>query len=185
MPVDEGEGYESFDPASVRASAPEPPPSSDDTSGASDSQESTDEAEVDSNLAFDERHVEPFTGLLYLGALRKTFKWMGHTFTIRTLGTDEQLAIGLLVKEWDDSIAQNRAYSAAVVAAAVETVDGQPLPGPAFEETDEARLRRRFNVVTSTWYDATIDAVFNEYLNLRIKVDEILAKMGEAYGQAA
>src|SRR4051794_36281668 len=187
MPVNEGasepEGqpgaapednpYAAYDPATVRPHIFEPPPSSDDTSGASDSQPGSDVSGAVSEEPlpqFDPRHTEAFEGLIYLGALTKKFKWMGHSFVVRTLMTDEELAIGLLVKEWDGTIAQNRAYATAIVAACVQTVDGQELPGPAFEETDEARLRRRFNVVSSTWYPATIDAVFEQYLLLSVTV---------------
>lgn len=183
MPVDEGEGLEPFDPDSVRSHIIEPPASSEDTSAASDSQPGADESVVD--IAFDERHVEPFTGLLYLGALTKTFKWLGHTFVIRTLMTNETLAIGLLVKEWDGTIMENRAYATACVAACVVSVDGQEMPGPAFEETDDARLRRRFNIVSAQWYQWTVDAVFNSYLELNGEVQKVLDAMGEAYGQAA
>ena len=183
MPVSEGEGYAPLDPDSVRTHVSEPPASSEDTSAASDSHPGADES--GSDIAFDERHEEAFNGLLYLGALTKTFKWLGHTFVLRTLMTNENLAIGLMVKEWDGTIMENRAYATACVAACVLSVDGQDLPGPAFEETDEARLRRRFNLVASQWYPWTVDAVFNAYLELNGKVQEVLDAMGEAYGQAA
>lgn len=185
---DPDDSYAAYDPATVRSHISEPPPSSDDTSGASDSHPGADVSGPESEEPlpqFDPRHAEPFKGLMYLGALTKKFGWLGHSFTIRTLMTDEELAIGLLVKEWDGTIAQNRAYATAVVAACVQTVDGQELPGPAFEEPDDVRLRRRFNVVSTTWYPATIDAVFEQYVLLSATVGEVLTAMGEASGQMA
>src|SRR5690242_12591575 len=73
---------------------------------------------------------EPFEGMLFLGRLTQTFTYVGHEFVIRTLTTDEVLEIGLLVKPYNGTLGEVKAYQAATVASCVERLDGRPLPLP-------------------------------------------------------
>ena len=133
--------------------------------------------------SFDERYAEEFNGLMFLGALSKTFEWVGHTFTVRTLMTDDYLAVGFLTKEYAGTIAETRAYTTAVVALALQAVDGQPLPTPvATHDNNYAWAYQRFAYVRSRYFPPVVDMIYNEFLVLEAKAQRVLDMMGKASG---
>jgi hypothetical protein len=177
--------YASYDPSTVRPAPLDPPQSSSGLEADAPVGDTESHAEADVNAqaaSFDERHKEPFHGLMYLGALSKTFTWAGHEFHIRTLTTDEILIVALITARYEGTLAQNRAYSAAVVALATQSVDGEPLPFPYMESTGHEWADQRFNYVTGKWYSFTIDAVYSEYLVLEAKAREVMNAMGNLSG---
>jgi hypothetical protein len=135
---------------------------------------------------FDERYKEPFTGLLYLGALTKSFSYLGHNFVVRTIGPREQLAIALIVKDYVGSPGEQMAYTTAVVAMACVSVDGQELPSPVGEDAQLADwARHRFNYVTNNWWQLTIAKVFEQYLEVESTAVSVVEAMGKAFGSSA
>lgn len=179
MPVPKGESGEptfaSYDPTEIHPDlVPGEPPL--------DLAEEVVEDEI-LDVAFDEKYVEDFDGLMYLGALTKTFEWVGHKFVIRTLTADEYLMVALLTKPYANSIGEARAYNTAMVAMCVVSVDGQPLPLPIMaEKNDAAWAHQRFNYVKSRWFNFTIDLVNSQFLELEFRANEVLRQMGEASG---
>ena len=124
-----------------------------------------------------------FDGLLHIGRLYSKFEWLHHSFRIRTLNDRELLIVALLVAEWNETIGGTRAYATAMVALALEYVDGQPMPSPIGESADEIKwARERFNW-TQRLFPYTIDAVYNRYLELEARVIQILNDMGKDSGQ--
>jgi hypothetical protein len=182
MPLEQepAEGsFAPYDPASVRPSPLDLPPESTNQG----SVESLDVSDVKTKgVTFDEQYREPFVGLLHLGALSHTFTWMGHEFVIRTLTTDEILAVGLITKEYEGTIAFNKAYTTAMVAMCVTSVDGEHLPYPYKEEPGDAFARARFNYVKANWYSYTIDHIYNKYLALEDVVRAVFEAMGNLPG---
>ncbi|GAA1978698.1 hypothetical protein [Kitasatospora viridis] len=165
--------YGTYDPASVRPGAPDRVP----PAGAL--------VDSDGNVlpTFDQRHTEPFEGLLYLGALTKTFTWLGHSFVLRTLGPDEQLAIALLVKPYVGTAGEQLAYTTAIAALATVSVDGEELPTPIGEDSQLAEwAHARFNYVKKNWFGFTIAQVFQEFLELEHTVAQVVEAMGKAFG---
>ena len=142
----------------------------------------SEEADVTEPVAplpeFDPKHRLDFEGLLYLGALTDTFTYVGHSFTIRTLTTDEVLEVGLLHKPYVDSLADVKAYQAALVAACVIKVDGKPLPLPITDDFADTPLANRFDYVRKHWFPPILDAVYEHYLILESRVDDVLRAMG-------
>lgn len=174
------ESYESFDPAAVRPSPLDPSQSS---SAPGDLAESHGGSDVLPTAdVFDERFKEPFTGLAFIGALSKTFSWLGHEFHIRTLTTDEILAVASITAQYEGGLGENRAYITAVVALCTERVDGEMLPYPYKESTGIGWAQDRFNYVKGQWFTYTVDAVYEEYLILEGKVREVLNAMGNVSG---
>lgn len=136
--------------------------------------------------AFDEKYTEQFTGLLYIGALTTTVSWLGHSIVLRTLGPDEQLAISLLTSKYVGTQGEGLAYSTAVVAMAVVTVDGEELPTPLGEDQQLAEwAQMRFDYVKANWYSYTIGHLFQKYLELEDQVAQVVDAMGKAFGQTA
>lgn len=144
--------------------------------------EPTPEPEEELELPrFDEKVKEPFMGLLFLGALTEEFTFCGHKFRIRTLTQDEVLAIGQILKRFNDSVSQMSAYATAMVAACLISVDHQPLPTAIQSEATEVTLTSRMDYV-SQWYPTTINHVYSQYLELEAKVDAVADAMGKVSG---
>lgn len=130
-------------------------------------------------MAFNPKVREDLEGLLFLGRLEKTFRFWGHRFVVRTLTVEDHLEIGQLIASWKDTYAETLSWQAAVVAAAVVSVDGQPLPVPMGE--GETRMGARFRWAQSQ-YPWTIAAVWEEHLELEDRVREAIAAAGKVSG---
>lgn len=164
MPTDED--YAPFDPR--EASSKQPPATVDET------------ASNPAVPSFDPRYTEEFEGLLFLGALRKRFRWMGHEFVLRSLVTSEVLEVGLIQKPYMGSMGEIKAYQAAVVAASILSVDGKPPPIPVTDMDSD--LEARFQYVITHWQPIVIDMLYGQVLSLEMTVNETLSAMGKARG---
>jgi hypothetical protein len=131
---------------------------------------------------FDERFQRPFEGLAYLGKLTKTFHYLGHDFLIRTITVDEVLEVGLLAKPYVGSLAETKAYQAALVAACVVSVDGQEPPIPITTTASDTLLANRFRWVNRNWFPPVLDMVYSQYLLLEQTVGKVMEALGEASG---
>lgn len=171
MPMEEGQQtgpYTSYDPREVK-------PESEVTPLRNEAGEALP--------GFDPRVADDLEGLLYLGALIKEFNWLGHTFVIRTLTQDEVLVVPMLMKKWQGTIGEAKAYTTAMVALSIVTVDNQQLPVPIAETSDEfAWAWQRFNYVKGHWFQYAIDKVYGEYLALEAKAQEVIEAMEKASG---
>ena len=131
---------------------------------------------------FDEKYIEDFNGLAFIGALSKQFSWLGHTFIIRTLTTDEMLAAATITSVYKDTIGEPLAYKTAMVALCTSKVDGEDLPTPiGTDGNDISWAWQRFNYVKARWFQFTIDQVYAEYLELEEKTNQVVAAMGKAF----
>lgn len=143
--------------------------------------ESLDETTGEPQASFDDRYKDPFVGLLYLGALTSTFTWLGHRITVRTLSSDDTLAIARLVKPWADTIGVERAYVIAMAGMAVVEIDGRSLPTPIGESQDTyVWAQQRFDYAKANWFAPTVDKIYGEYLLLEEKAAEVIAEMEKA-----
>ena len=126
--------------------------------------------------AFPDKWKEEFKGLLYLGHLEKEVTSIPfHKFVVRTLTVNEKLEVSLLTKDYIDTIGYNRAYRAAVVAAGLVSVDNRPLLP---SDTKTNIFRQKWEYVTTGWYDAVIDTLYQEIDTLEGKVLEVLQELG-------
>jgi hypothetical protein len=135
-------------------------------------------------ISFDEPKLAEWErdlhGLLTLGYLCATFEWCGHTIRIKTLNTDEELILSLIVQQWEATIGGAKAYATAICGIAVQSVDGQPMPSPLGDQGDRDRWAlERFNYARR-WFPWTIDAIYNHYLLLEARVKEVLLNLGKA-----
>lgn len=129
--------------------------------------------------SFDERYKQDFEGLAFLGALEARFDYIGHRFHIRTLTTDEILAVAMITKQYEGTIGDTKAYATAMVALCTVSVDGMGLPHPYQESTDYAWAFERFNYVKAKWFPWTVDYVYERYLLLEDRVRAVLTEMAE------
>lgn len=172
--VSQPEGYAPFDISDYRPSEPEAP---------------KDEGLYDEDgnplPTFDDRYKDDFEGLAFLGALSKTFEWLGHRFTIRTLMVDEALHVSALVKEYQNTIGDGLAYRTAMAAMCVTLIDGKALPMMVGDEGDYAYASERFRYARTHWFQATVDTIYNHYLELEFKTRQVVDAMGKASGLTA
>lgn len=182
-------------PEAVQPTSPSPAPSSDapdfgGTSGA-DSEQPSDQSdsapqekpeEAAPLPEFDPRYRDAFTGLLYLGRLQQTFNLWGHTFVVRTLTTEQLAEVGLIVKPYLGTEMQNAVYQTAVVAAAVVSVDGQPLPGSIEIDNSTELTTVKYPYVAKNWLPAVREEIYNKCFELEILTREVLEALGKASG---
>lgn len=136
------------------------------------------ETEPEPLKLFDDRYKADFEGLAFIGALEARFSFIGHKFHIRTLTSLEHMACAKIVKEYEGTLADNRAYATALVAMSVVSVDGIGLPTPIGEtDIDLAWAYERFNYVAARWFPFTVDYVYNAHLRLEQRVRDVLAEM--------
>jgi hypothetical protein len=172
MPVDEE--YEAYDPAKVKVLQEDRGPD-----GGVVLVDNMGEALP----SFDLRYVDDFEGLLYLGALTKSFKWLGHNFVIRTLSQDEVLTAPILIKPWSGTIGEAKAYATATAAICVVSVDDKELPLPVGAGAgDYAWAFQRFNYAKANWFQFTIDKIYGEYLVLENRASAVIEAMEKASG---
>jgi hypothetical protein len=147
------------------------------SSASNESPTGTDDEEV-VLPEFDPKYRLQFEGLLFIGKVSRTFRWLGHTFVIRTPRIDEILEIGQLHEPYNTTVADVKAYQTLLLAAIIETVDGQPLPIPI---TDEVSLiASRFDYIKRHWYPWTLDKLYEEYLLLDAGVKAVHDSLGKA-----
>lgn len=184
MPVDDS-SYGSYDPdEELMEAAPLPSPPGEDVPEVPDvpAEEPPPSVPETPPVEFDQRWRQDFTGLLFLGALTKTFDWLGHKFRIRTLTQGELLEVALVTSEYAGTLGAAKAYATAVVAASITHVDGQPLPAPLTNQKGDTHFSNRFTYVSTHYFPPTIDRVYGEYIRLEEKVRQVIDAMGEASG---
>jgi hypothetical protein len=131
---------------------------------------------------FDPAYRQPFKGLLYVGALTKSFELFGHHFTIATPTQTERLQIGQVIEPFQNTLTAEIAYQTALVAAYLVDIDGTKLPEPVVTNPKETALHDRFRWVSENLRRPVLDRIFDECLKLDRQVDDVLAAMGKASG---
>jgi hypothetical protein len=127
---------------------------------------------------FDAQYRTPFEGLLFIGKVTRTFKWLGHTFVIRTPKVDEILEIGQLHQPYTNTVSDVKAYQSLMLAATIQTVDGSPLPIPISD--DVSALQSKFEYIQHHWYPWTLDKLYEEYMILDGQVRAVHDALGKA-----
>lgn len=131
---------------------------------------------------FDPKYREPFTGLLYIGALTDSTTLFGHHFTISTPTTTERLQIGQVIAPYQGTVTGELAYQTALVAAYLVSIDGTKLPEPVLSNPKETALHDRFRWVTENLRRPVIEELFDWCLRLDSQVEGALSAMGKARG---
>lgn len=107
-----------------------------------------------------------FSSLLTCGRRTKTVKVMDHTVVVQSLNNDDDLRIGLWIKEYQGSLGEQRAYQVGVAAAGIRSIDGKPVVKTLFQEADlDALFAEKVAIVIKMYphatrriYEAVIDA---------------------------
>ena len=133
-------------------------------------------------IEFDERHVEAFEGLAYIGHLQDTVTFAGHEFLVRTLTTGEKIeALQICAPMAADQMGYLKAYRSAHAAAALLMADGRPIP---VAEKTVSVVSQRYRWITERWHDPVIDVIFEKWTRLEGRVLDLLVEMGAIGGEA-
>lgn len=100
-------------------------------------------------------------GLVNLGYLTEDVQLGGNEIVLRTLYVGEELEVGLLTQQYKGTDAEGQAWQTAMVAAAIERVNGKPIVtrlGPS----DKDYLQRKFEFVKANYFWPVIRQVFED-----------------------
>ena len=126
---------------------------------------------------FDPQYREAFEGLLYIGKVTRSFRWMGHSFVIHTPKVADLLEIGQIHAPYAGTVVDIKAYQSLMIAATLESIDGKPLPLPL--GVDTGALQAKFEYIVQNWYPWTIDKLYQEYLLLDADVAAVYSALGK------
>jgi len=172
VPVDE-----SVDPGFI---APEDLPErirvGDDPEPDDEPVETADEVPV-TELTAEER--AQFRSLMTIGKRTKKIFVFEHAIVIRSLNCDDEILVGLETRETQGTIAWTRAHQTATVAAAIQSVDGQPWATSLALEPDPQQLFADKLKKTRELHPLVVSMIYNELLGLDAEFGELVAKLGK------
>jgi hypothetical protein len=137
------------------------------------------EAKNDDDLSPEEEIM--FASLLTCGRRSKTVTVFDHTVVVETINCDDDLRIGMYVKDYQGSLGEQRAYQVGVVAAGIRSIDGQPfMPSGLFQDADRSamfddrfkKVSAMYPTVVSQLYRGVMDAE-KEYIELAIRLGKL------------
>jgi len=143
-------------------------------------EEPEEDAFVEDVSEFDPKWRQPFSGLLYVGALTDSFEVYGHRFTIATPTLTEHLQIGQVIEPYQSTVMAEVAFQTARVAAYLVEIDGKGLPRPITNDPKETSLHQRFQWVTDNLKRPVINRISDRCYELDAKVEGVLEAMGKA-----
>lgn len=124
-----------------------------------------------------------FSSLLTCGRRTKTLTVFEHTVVVQTLCCDDDLRIGMRVKDYQGTSGEQRAYQVAVVAAGLRTIDNQPLVAPTlFENADpEALYEEKFKKV-SKMYPTVVSQIYRAIMDAEVEFVKLATRLGKLDG---
>jgi len=128
---------------------------------------------------FTKDESDQFKSLIQIGSLTDVITVFGHKITIATLTVAEDLEVGLLLKEYMDTHAFQRAYKTLIAAAAVKEIDGRPLVQALSIADDSATsVARKFDRMKE-YYPSVIDEIFDGVKALETNLVPVLSRLGK------
>lgn len=110
--------------------------------------------------------LDYFITIVNIGHLSDIFDWAGHKFEVRTLSIEEELAVGQIVKEYKETLTEEKAVAVAIAAACIVSINDQAFK-PRFDESNVTQwLRDRFNYIKKNWHWPVVERINTAYLEL-------------------
>lgn len=123
-----------------------------------------------------------FASLMTCGRRTKVAHILDHTVVVQTLCGDDDLRIGLYVKDYVGSMGEQRAYQIAVAAAGIRTIDGQPLVQSLFAEADNDALFDQKVAKVAQMYPTVINRIYRAVMDAEKEFVELATKLGKLDG---
>ena len=105
-------------------------------------------------------------GLIFLGRLTKDVEWCGHTFGLKTLTVNEEMAAAAAVQEFRSTLKEPEAWITSQIGLALTHVDGDESFCPPIGPDPISFAKARFKWVSENWYWPTVEMLFEEYSGL-------------------
>lgn len=115
--------------------------------------------------------------LVSLGQLEEDFEFCGHTFGLKTLRADEDLAVGVVLKEFEGSMKEAQAWACAHAAMALTHIDHDDAFCPPSGPSKVAFAKARMNYLTQGFYFPVIAAIYEKYAELNVRQNETIEKL--------
>lgn len=109
------------------------------------------------------------------GSRTKTVDVLGHSILLRTISVREELEVISLIKEWEETRGLSKAFKTAVLAAAIVTIDGEPLYTPLSTE-EKSTLPKKFEKV-GKFYPLFVNRIYEGFRELEEDTDKLLQKL--------
>ena len=106
-----------------------------------------------------------FNELVHVGHLVRAFDWYNHQFEIKTLKLEEELVVGQIIKEFKDTVAEEKAAAVAIAAACIVSINGK-LFMPQYEKTSYNYIKEKYNYIIKNLNWVVVEAVNGEYIQL-------------------
>lgn len=120
-----------------------------------------------------------FRTLLTIGRRTKKVPVFDHSIVIRSLNCDDEIRVGDAVKGHEGSRAFPRAYQCAVVAAAIQSVDGEPWGTSLAAVPDPDEVFRRKQERVLEYHPLVVQMIYNAILEMDSEFGELVAKLGK------
>lgn len=127
------------------------------------SEEST-ETDPYTLLSIEER--DSLNDLIELGHVSTEVSYAGHTFGLRTLHIDEELAAAKAISNWSGTPREHIAWATSVVAMSLTHVDGDPDFCPAVAKDVSTNAIGRFNYVSKSWHWPVVELLYSKVAEL-------------------
>lgn len=134
--------------------------------------------EVPETVLTDEERAQ-FRTLLTIGKRTKKITVFDHPIVIRSLTCDDEIRIGLYVKDHRESTAFPRVYQCATVAAAIKSVDGKSWENVLEANPDpEVVFRHKYEQVVAL-NPLVVQAVYEKVTEMELEFAELMEKVGK------
>lgn len=123
---------------------------------------------------YSEQVQQDIDALIWLGHIEEPFSFAGHTFLMRTLKGDEELAAGVVVKQYNETFGQARAWAWAKIGLSLVAIDGDSSFCPPIGPDKIQYAEARFRWVTSKWYWPLAEVLFAHFVDLESRQIEAM-----------
>lgn len=123
-----------------------------------------------------------FASLLTCGRRSKVISLLDHTVVVQTLCADDDLRIGMYVKEYQGSLGEQRAYQVGVAAAGIRTIDGVPLVQTLYEQATDDALFDQKVLKVSQMYPTVINRIYRAVMDAEKEFVELATTLGKLDG---
>lgn len=117
-----------------------------------------------------------FQELAELGRLTETVSFCGHEFTIKTLNTAEQLAVGKVVSSHRGTLGEEKAAAAGFAAAGTLSINGVPFFPNLTNSDVESNLSLKFRQILE-WHPLIVEYLFVEQAKLERRSADALEEL--------
>jgi hypothetical protein len=123
-----------------------------------------------------------FASLMTCGRRSKVISVLDHTVVVQTLCCDDDLRIGLYVKDFQGSIGEQRAYQVGVAAAGIRSIDGVPLVQGLYEQAGDDALFDQKVAKVVKMYPTIVNRIYRAVMDAEKEFVELATKLGKLSG---